>query len=198
MNKLRTTIVLGVLGAITAGAIEVRVSDERRTDLSAVVLTGTVTNIEHLPLVKTNITSIVPRNQDLGWLAGSVAVKSVPKQDRKIGTVTAVYFPQQPIALDQWGAGFGGRICPDYPQVVSNMTATVVPTVHLRRAYQCIVRHNAIVDQKPVTARRLNSLVVSILRQLKADSPPAPPVPSARLFAVPCAASACSRNLLTI
>lgn len=124
MNKLRTTIFLGVLGAITAGAIEVRVTDERRTELSAIVFTGTVTNIEHLPLVKTNFVGTVARLQDLGWWRADVAVKSVAKQDHEIGAVTAVYFPQQPIALDKWGVGIGGRVCPDYPTVVSNMTAT--------------------------------------------------------------------------
>jgi hypothetical protein len=119
---MRTVIFLGMLGAIAAGASEIRVTDERRTELSVAVFTGTVTNIEHLPLIKTNSAGLGPRGQDLGWWRAEVVVESVAKQDRALGEVAVVYYPQQPIGLDG-RATFAFRSS-GYPKVDVRMRAT--------------------------------------------------------------------------
>jgi hypothetical protein len=121
---MRTVIFLGILGAITVGASEMRVPDEKRTEMSAVVFTGTVTNVEHLPLIRTNSapSGIGPRRHDLGWWKVEVLVESVAKQDRTLGEVAVVYYLQQPIGLDGW-ATFEGRTS-GYPKVEPKMRAT--------------------------------------------------------------------------
>jgi hypothetical protein len=119
---MRTVIVLGILGAITAGASEIKVTDERRTELSTVVFAGSVTNVEHLPLIKTNSTDLAPGREDLGWWRAQVVVESVAKQDQELGQVAVVYYPQQPIGLDGRST-FAGRTS-GYPKVEPKMRAT--------------------------------------------------------------------------
>jgi len=128
---MRSVIFSIVLGTIAAGASEIRVPDEKRTELSAVVFTGTVTNVEHLPLIRTNSapsamvrqgTWVGPRRQDLGWWRAEVMVESVAKQDRPLGEVAVVYYLQQPIGLDGRGT-FATRMS-GYPKVEPKMRAT--------------------------------------------------------------------------
>jgi hypothetical protein len=131
---MRALLPLILVSTFSALAMEIVVSDKKRTELSAAVFTGTITNVQHLPLVRTNsppdsapgAVGFYPlggRVQDLGVWRAEVVVESVTKQDVPLGTVAVVYYPQRPVGLDGRPT-LGGRVCPGYPVIETNMHAT--------------------------------------------------------------------------
>ena len=124
---MRTALSFVLLAISTALAWEANFSDERRTEMSAAVFAGTVTNVQRLPLVRTN-TIIVhggvgpgpdfgSRFNDRGLWSAEVLVDSITKQDLPLGKVALVYYEQSPIP--SFVAG-----CPGYPAIKTNMHAT--------------------------------------------------------------------------
>src|SRR5260221_14097801 len=91
-RPMRIASSLVLWAGFSALAMEVGVTDERRTEMSAVVFTGTVTNVQRLPFVRTNIVSGLggSRVEDLGWWRAEVLVESVTKQDTELGKVAFV------------------------------------------------------------------------------------------------------------
>jgi hypothetical protein len=119
-KSMRSVILFVALGTFTAGASEIGVTDEKRTELSAAVFTGTVTKVEHLLLIKTNSAGLGPRHQDLGWWRAEVVVDSVTKQDRALGETAVVYYRQQPIG----GRAAFATSTAGYPKVEAKTRAT--------------------------------------------------------------------------
>lgn len=102
---------------------EVIVSDAKRTERSAVVFTGTVTNIKHLPLLVTNTVLTAEgkfsSTHDRGLWRAEVLVSSVTKQDSPLEKVAHVFFEQRPLPPP-----FGGRVSVGYPKKEPQMRAT--------------------------------------------------------------------------
>ena len=126
---MRIALTFTLLTTCTALALEIivsEVSEAKRTEMSAAVFSGTVTNIQHLPLKKTNaVPNVTPgtaasfvggRVQDLGLWRAEVVVDSITKQDAPPGKVAVVYYNQKPIGVFER--------CPDYPKIETNMSAT--------------------------------------------------------------------------
>ncbi len=127
---MRIALTFTLLATCTALALEIIVSDivseAKRTEMSAAVFSGTVTNVQHLPLRKTNaVPNVTPgtaaffvggRVQDRGLWRAEVVVDSITKQDAPLGKVAVVYYNQKPIGVFER--------CPDYPKIETNMSAT--------------------------------------------------------------------------
>lgn len=120
---MRIALSIILLATGTALSMEIIVSEARRTEMSAAVFSGIVTNVQHLPLRTTNA---VPRGilfgrdgSDRGLWRADVVIGSVIKQDVPLGTVAAVYYEQRPDP-----PSFSMRVCPGYPVVETNMHAT--------------------------------------------------------------------------
>ena len=122
---MRIALSFILLGALTALGLEIIVSDKKRTEMSASVFTGTVTNVQHLPLVGSNSVAggLGPGIYDRGLWRAEIVVESVTKQDVPIGKVAVVYYEQRPVSLDG-RASFAGRVCPGYPAIETNLHAT--------------------------------------------------------------------------
>jgi len=131
---MRVAATFILLSLVSALGLEIIVSDSRRTELSASVFSGTVTNIQHLPLLKTNV---VPANapgfpgyspvsslQDRGLWRAEIVVESISKQDMPLGKSAFVYYEQKPLS-PIGGLSFAGRVCPGYPTIGTNMSATL-------------------------------------------------------------------------
>ena len=123
---MRIVLSFILLSAITALSLEIIVSDEKRTEMSAAVFVGTVTNIQHLPLVRSNAfpaglnkIRLGPNVYDRGLWRADVVIDRLTKQDVPLGRVAVVYYEQRPMP-----PSFGGRICPGYPVIETNMHAT--------------------------------------------------------------------------
>ena len=150
-----------LLGTLTVFALEIIFTDKQRTEMSAAVFTGTVTNIQHVPLVEVRTSTkalgdgtrvvwadqlervvresevverrinatnnhpccLIGRTSDRGVWRAEVLVESVAKQDVALGQVATVYYEQKP-GMFNGVASFGGRACPGYPVIETNMHAT--------------------------------------------------------------------------
>ena len=91
---MRISLPFILLATCSALGYEIIVSNAKRTEMSAAVFSGTVTNIHHLPLV---VASAVPGGPecDRGWWRAEVVVETISKQDVPLGMVAVVYYPQQ-------------------------------------------------------------------------------------------------------
>jgi hypothetical protein len=121
---MRIALSIILLATGTAFAMEIIVSDAKRTEMSAAVFSGIVTNAQHLPLLKTNAVGGLgnpfgTNTYDRGLWRADVVIGSVTKQDVPLGTVAVVYYEQRPIP-----PSLSMRICPGYPVIETNMHAT--------------------------------------------------------------------------
>lgn len=102
-----------LLGTVTMSAIEARLTDEQRSQLSAVVLTGTV--------VATNF--VQESNVGGALYAAQVRVQSVEKADAKITNRAVIYFPQPYTVQIGSVTTMTGRVCPPLPHLAIGQRA---------------------------------------------------------------------------
>ena len=102
-----------LLAAATIHAVEAQLTDEQRSHLSAVVLTGMV--------VATNF--VQESNAGGALYAAQVHVESVEKADAKITNRAVIYFPQPYTVQIGNMTTMTGRVCPPLPHLTIGQRA---------------------------------------------------------------------------